>query len=152
MPGSYDERATWIQLFAVVVTFAAGAAVVARMLARGETDIVAYAWVYGGAFVALVTIIVAGHILSAILAVTVGGEDPDAVDRTDERDRVIAWRAEACTSWLVGVGVFAAVVMLIVEASPIWVANVLVGCGYVSETVKYLLQLRWYRLGMPAIG
>ena len=148
MNTSFYERITWVQRIAMSAVLLVTAAWVWRMMVQGQTDIASYAWVYLIAFGVLVVAIVAGAITVSILSVVVGKEDPDTIDRSDERDKVIDWRADACTSWVVGIGVVAALILLAVEASPVWVANALVAASYLSAIAKNTLQLYWYRNGM----
>ena len=80
-----------------------------------------------------------GHTLAAI------AERPE--DR-DERDRMIAWKAENDSSWILGVGVLAAIFGLAAPIDPAWIANGLLATLFLSEVLKRALQLRYYRRGI----
>ena len=147
MNSSYYERSAWIQLAALLAVLSVAGAVVGSMLNRGDSDIASYGWVYLIAYVALIIVVIVGHIGMSILSVTLGNEDAETLDKADERDKVISWRANAYTSWIVGATVAIAVIMLVFDASPIWVANVLVAGSFVAEIAKQLVQLFWYRVG-----
>lgn len=152
MNGSFHERSAWIQLISLVGVFGIATWRVGMMMANGETDLTAYAWVYGIAVAAQVIITIGAHILMSILLVTVGGESCDTIDARDERDKVIEWRAEASTAWLTSVGAVTGVILLIAGSDAVWVANAIVGMLFISGVMKLTLQLVWYRRGsaLPA--
>lgn len=144
---SFHEKSAWIQLISLIAVFAIAGWKVSNMMLNGNYDITDHAWVYGLAFVGLIVIIIAGHIMVSIFAVAIQGEDADTLDQADERDKIIQWRSDACTSWITGLGVVLAVILLVIDAESVWVANVLVGVGYINEVMKNLLQIMWYRRG-----
>ena len=100
MDASFEEKSSWITLIGLLVVFGVYLAVAARMLSAGVTDAVPYLPVFALAVALLVVVLAAGHVAVAIAS---------RPDGRDERDRLISWRAEHGSSWLLGAGVVAAV-------------------------------------------
>jgi hypothetical protein len=70
-----------------------------------------------------------------------------ATDRTDERDRLIDWRAEARSGWLLASGVIVGLGGMVVGVSNVWTANVLLASLYFAEVLRLTLQVVAYRRG-----
>jgi len=140
MNASFEERSVRITLGGLVLVFGLYFAVAGRMLTAGSTESVApFLPVFAVATGLLVLLLVVGHTLAAV------AESPE--DR-DERDRMIAWKAENDSSWLLCVGVLAAIFGLATPIDPAWIANGLLATLFLSEVLKRALQLRYYRRGI----
>lgn len=135
---SFEERSVWVQLVALVLALAGYAAVSGVMLSKGVDTFAAYVPVFAVSVVLLVLLLVGGHIFAALVG------KPEA---RDERDRLIGWRAESNSSWLLGMGVFAALTAMAFQVPTVWVAHVLLGSVYASEILKLVLQAAYYRRG-----
>lgn len=110
-----------------------------RMLSAGIDQVVAYVPLFTVAVVLLVVLLIAGHIAAAIM---------DRPENPDERDRVIGWRAESNSSWILGLGVLTAVAGMVLAIDTVWIANWLIFTLFVSEISKLVFQLLYYRRGM----
>jgi len=139
MGASFEEKSVWIQLIGTVLGLGAYFVVAGLMMSAGVTELVAYVPLFVVAVVLMVVLLVVGHAAAAIVGRT---ED------RDERDRLIGWRAESNASWLLGVGVLAAITGLIVSIEPVWIAHLLLLSLFLSEVLGYLLRLVYYRRGM----
>lgn len=136
---SFEEKSVWIQLIALIVVLGTYFLWAGRLLAAGVTELVVYVPLFIGAIVLLVVVLVAGHVLVSIAS------QPDG---RDERDRLIGWRAEANSSWILGMGVLAAICALIAAVENVWIAHLLLLTMLVSEVAKLALQLFYYRIGV----
>ena len=87
----------------------------------------------------LVTVLVAGHIVVAFA----GGSE-----ESDERDRLIGWRAESRSSWILSVGVLAALAGLIMSVENVLIAHVLLCSMLLTDVAKYVFQIVYYRRGV----
>jgi hypothetical protein len=139
MNGSFEEKSVWIQLVSVLAIMGGYFAIAGSMISSGIVELVAYVGLFIGTVVLLVMVLVAGHIAVAIVS---RREDPD------ERDRLIEWRAESATSWIVPVGAIAAITALVFSIENLWVAHLLLLSLFVAEVAKCGLQLLFYRRGM----
>lgn len=139
MDASFEEKSAWIQLTSLVVALAGYGWVAGHLLAEGIAIAPPYAAVFGVSVVAIVAINVVGHVAAALT----GG-----AGERDERDRLIEWRAESRSGWLLGVGVIAAISLLAVGVGPVWVANALLLSLFLSELLRLALQLLDYRRGL----
>ena len=63
----------------------------------------------------------------------------------DERARLIETRAEARAGFVLALGVFGALTLLLVGAAPFWIANALLGALVLAELVKGMLRAVGYR-------
>jgi len=138
MNASFEERSVWIQLVSVAAVLGTYFVVASMMLSRGVMALPAYVPLFVGSVVLLVVVLVAGHIVAAI------STRPDG---QDERDRLIGWRAESNSSWILGVGVFIGLTCLVLDLPDVWTANVLMLSLMVSEIVRFTMQLVYYRRG-----
>jgi uncharacterized membrane protein HdeD (DUF308 family) len=136
---SFDEKSVWIQLASVVVGLGAYFVVAGRMLFDGIEVLAAYMPLFALAVVLIVAVNVAGHIVAAIASRPEG---------RDERDRLITWRAESNSSWILGVGVIVAIIGLVVPVGEVWVAHLLLLALVAAEVAKDVNQLVYYRRGV----
>lgn len=137
---SFEERCVWVQLVALVLGLGGYFASAGPMLARGVMEMTPYVAVFAVCLVLLIVVQIVGHIAAAIL----GGAD----EQTDERDRLIGWKAEARSSWVLGAGVFCAIGALAFGVEAAWVANGLLLALFASEMLKLALQAVSYRRGV----
>lgn len=135
---SFEERSARIQLAGLCISFAGYLFVASRMLASGVRVLPAFAAVFGVSVALLVAILVVGHVIAAVT----GGAD----DR-DERDRLIEWRAEARSGWLLATGVIVGLACMAVGVPNAWTANLLLVSLYLSEVLRLTLQVVAYRRG-----
>lgn len=139
MNASFEEKSVWIQLISMVAALGSYFVVAALMLSKGVTVVVAYLPLFFAAVGLMVVVLVVGHIVVAIASRPAG---------RDERDRLIEWRAESNSSWVLTVGVFAAITCLVVSVDSVWIAHVLMLSLLLSEVVRFILQLVYYRWGI----
>ena len=99
----------------------------------------AYVPLFVGTVVLMVALLVAGHVVAAIAS--------RREDR-DERDRLIGWRAESNSSWVLAVGVFAAITAMLFSINNVWIAHLLLLSMFLSQVLDYTLQLVYYRRGV----
>lgn len=136
---SFEEKSTWVQLTSLVVGLGGYLVVAGLMLSNGVTALPAFVPVFAVAIVLIVAINVAGHAVAAIAS---------RADEADERDRLIGWRAESFSSWILGVGVIGAIIALILSVGSVWVAHLLLISLFGSEAAKQVLQIVYYRRGI----
>lgn len=139
MGTSFEEKSVWIQLAGVGVGLLAYLVVAGRLLAGGVREMPAFAAVLALATILVVGVVVAGHVLAAV----VGRRE----DR-DERDRLIEWRAEHGSSWVLAAGVCGAVACMILGVENVWTASVLFVSLALSELMGLGLRLVYYRRGV----
>ena len=143
MGASFEEKSVWIQLIGTLIGLGTYFAVAGRMIAAGTMALPAYVPVFIGAVVVMVAITVAGFIVAAVTGRT---------DGRDERDRLIGWRAESESGWIVAAGVVTAITAMILDVHMVWIANGLLASLFVSEMVGYVLRIVYYRRGMSGAG
>jgi hypothetical protein len=135
---SFEERSAWIQLAGLGVSFAGYLFIASRMLASGVRALPAFAAVLAVSVALLIVILVAGHIVAAATGRT---------DDRDERDRLIDWRAEARSGWLLAAGVIVGLGCMVAGVPNVWTANLLLAALYVAEMLRLTLQVVSYRRG-----
>lgn len=139
MTASFEEKSVWIQLVCAMLGLSAYFVIAGRMLASGITALPAYAALFGVAVALMVVLLVAGHVVAAIASRPEG---------RDERDRLIGWRAESNSGWLLATGVLGAVVGMLLGIENVWTANILLLSLFLSEILGYALRLVYYRRGV----
>ena len=139
MNASFEEKSVWITLVGLVAVFGFYFIAAARMLSEGVTAVPEFVPLFALAVVLLVVVLGVGHTVVAIASRPEG---------RDERDRVISWRAENNSSWVLGVGVVAAIFGLGMPLEGVWIANGLLMALFLSQVVRLLFQLYYYRRGV----
>ena len=139
MDASFEEKSVWIQLLSLVVGVGGYLVVAAILILNGVQSLAAFVPYFIVAIVFVVVINIAGHTVAAFTS-----RSHDA----DERDRLIGYRAESQASWLLGVGVIAAIMALIVSVEGFWVAHLLLISLFGAEVLKDVLQVVYYRRGI----
>ena len=139
MNASFEEKSVWIQLISMVGVLGSYFVVAGLMLSRGVTVVAAFVPLFFVAVVLLVAVLVAGHTVVAIASKPEG---------RDERDRLIEWRAERNSSWILSVGVLAAITGMVLSVGNVWIAHLLMLSMLLSEVARYVFQLVYYRRGM----
>jgi hypothetical protein len=139
MGASFEERSVWIQLFSMVLILGGYFLVAWQMLSAGVTVLVPYVPVFAVAVTLMVIVIVVGHAAVAVASRPEG---------RDERDRLIEWRAESNSGWVVGAGVILGICAMIASVPNVWTAHLLLMSLFLSEVLRFVLQLVYYRRGM----
>ena len=135
---SFEEKSVWIQLTGLVISFAGYLFIASRMLASGVRALPAFAAVFGVSVALLITILVVGYVVAAVTGRT---------DDRDERDRLIEWRAEARSGWLLATGVIVGLGCMATGVPNVWTANLLLVSLYSSEVLRLTWQVVAYRRG-----
>lgn len=139
MNASFEEKSVWVQLFSIVAMLGFYLVVASRMLAEGVMALVAYVPLFVIAVVLLVILMTAGHIVAAIASRPEG---------RDERDRLIGWRAESNSSWLLAAGVIVAINAMVFGVDAFWIAHLLLLSLFLSGLLGLVMKLVYYRRGV----
>ncbi len=139
MGTSFEEKSVWIQLASMVLGLGTYFIIAGGMLSGGVREVPAFATLFLFATAFMAVLLIAGHIVAAIASRPEG---------RDERDRLISWRAEHNSSWVVAAGVCGAVTCMILGIENVWTANLLLLSLALSEVLGFVLQLIYYRRGL----
>ncbi len=139
MDTSFEEKSVWIQLVSLVVGLGGYLIVAGLMLSNGVSVLPPFVPVFAVAVILIVAVNIAGHVVAAIAS---------RPDKADERDRLIGWRAESRSSWILGIGVIGAIMALILSVGGVWVTHLLLISLFGSEVAKDVLQIVYYRRGI----
>lgn len=139
MGPSFEEKSVWVQFVGTTVALATYVWIAAAMYVRGVDRLEAYAAVFTVAVILMVVILIVGHILAAVVGKP---EEPD------ERDRVIGWRSESNSSWVLAVGVLATLACMVGSVPEVLTAHVLLLSLFASQMMQYGFQILYYRRGM----
>lgn len=139
MDASFEEKSVWIQLLSIVVIFGGYFVVAGMMIRKGVVGLPAFVPLFVVTIVLLVVVNAAGHAVAAVASRPEG---------RDERDRLIGWRAEANSAWIVATGAICAIMCMILSIENVWIAHLLLLSMCLSETVRCACQLVYYRRGM----
>lgn len=139
MNASFEEKSVWVQLLATLAGLGAYFVVALMMMSSGVTALAAYVPLFAAAVVLIVVLMIAGHIAAAIS----GRPEP-----RDERDRLIEWKAESRSAWVVTAGVFGAIAGMLFGFESVWIAHGLLGSVLAAESLGFILRLVYYRRGV----
>jgi len=136
---SFEERSVWLQLFSMVLVLGGYFVMAWRMSSQGVTALPSYVPMFAGVVILMVIVLVSGHVAVAIAS---------RPDGRDERDRLIEWRAESNSGWLLATGVLAGITAMVLSVPNLWTAHLLLFSLFLSEVLKLVLQVVYYRRGM----
>ena len=136
---AFEEKSVWVQLFALTLILGGYFLSAGHMLLAGVDRLAAYVPVFAVSVVMLVALLIAGHIVAIATSRS---------EQRDERDKMIAWRAESLSSWVMGVGIIMAITAMVVGVSNVWVAHGLLLSLLLSELGCLLLRIIFYRRGI----
>lgn len=139
MSMSFEERIVWITLVSMLVTFSVYFVIATRMIAAGVTVVAAFAPLFIVVLIAMVVIVGAAAAVAALVSRPEG---------RDERDRLIEWRAEHNSGWVLGAGVIIAIGGLAITVENVWIAHLLLLSMFLSQVLKHAVQLYHYRRGV----
>lgn len=138
---SFQEKSAWAMLAALLITYGWYFADVLPQAMAGDIPLDA---VDGKLLAMIVVVIVLSIIFHIVIAVTTGGED----EAEDERDRLISWRADARSSYALGLGAVGALLMMLAGWPVFWIAHTLLAGLVLSEIVRSVLRIADYRFGL----
>jgi hypothetical protein len=141
MSMSFQEKSLWVSLTGLLVAF--GAYFYLAYLTMMSTPMAkdvgpAQAVLFMGVTAILVIILVAGHVVIALL---------DRRPETDERDRSIELRGERYGSYVLATGVFFALCTAVMTEGNAVMAHVLLGSWVLAQGVEIVAQLVMHRRG-----
>jgi uncharacterized BrkB/YihY/UPF0761 family membrane protein len=139
---TFKEKSLWITLVGLVVAFGGYfySAYSTILPTTAAKDLLPHqAGLFIGATVLLVLILVAGHIVIALL---------DRRTEPDERDRLIELRAGQYSSFVLATGVFFALCTALMTEGNAIMAHVLLGSWVIAQGVEITSQLVLYRRGV----
>jgi len=139
MSASFEEKSVWIQLGALVVCGSIYGAIAGRLLASGVREMPAYAAIFMIAVVVMVVFMIVAYAMVALSGRQEG---------SDERDRLIAWRSEHNSGWVLATGVLTGVACMVLGLENVWTANILLGSLFLAEGLGLSLRLRYYHKGV----
>jgi len=139
---TFNEKSLWITLAGLVVAFGGYfySAYSTILPTTAAKDLLPHqAGLFIGATVLLVLILVAGHIVIALL---------DRRTEPDARDRSIELRAGQYSSFVLATGVFLALCTALMTEGNAIMAHVLLGSWVIAQGVEITSQLVLYRRGV----
>ncbi|MDX2117109.1 MAG: hypothetical protein SFY96_02890 [Planctomycetota bacterium] len=139
MSASFEEKSVWVQLIAMTVALGVYFFIAGRMLASGVHSVGAFAALFMIAVVFMVVLMVIAYVVAALTT---------KVEGRDERDRLIAWKAEHHSAWLTAVGMLGAVACMAAGVNNVWTANLLLLSLAVAEILGFVLRIVYYRRGV----
>ncbi|MBX2999462.1 MAG: hypothetical protein KF893_13180 [Caldilineaceae bacterium] len=134
---SFQEKSLWLQFVGLIAVFSLYFFSV--LPAETATVMPHQIGLFVGMVVLLVMIMVAGHILIAII---------DRRNETDERDQLIELKGERNSSYVLATGVFLALCAAVLTEGNFVFTHLLLGFWVLAQLVEIGSQLYFYRRGV----
>ena len=141
MSMSFQEKSLWVSLAGLLLAFGGyfHSAYVTMLPTSAAKDVLPHqAGLFIAATVVLVVILVAGHVVIALV---------DRRTETDERDRSIELRGGRYGSFVLATGVFVALCAALVTEGNAVMAHVLLGSWVLAQGVEIVSQIVMHRRG-----
>ena len=145
-----SERTVWAGAIASVLVGLVYITVIATRAAEMPVEEVSWVVPMVWAMGSLIVVIILGTIASAIatgIAAEVRGEEPEFEDG-DVRDKQIDLLGDARAYTCSGLGGLAAIILLMLDADPFWVANTLFLSGLTAGLIAAVVKIHAYRNGI----
>jgi amino acid transporter len=138
---TFMEKSTYTTTLLLLIVFGAYFALVLGPVAASPHRQGAFTGLVVAATVVLTILAAVSHVVLAVLFRT------QANAAHDERDRLIALRSERLSGYILAVGVFAGIVLAMLETAPFWIAQALLAAWVLAEVGEGLSKLVQYRRG-----
>ena len=149
-PMTLDERAVWVYLAVLIATTALYLAIVVPRALSTPIEQVEWVtpmiWSLGLSIGATIV----GSILVAIgsaVSLAAKGRKPQVELSSDARDKDIKRLGNRSTQGAIGAGLFAALVLAMIDADTFWIGNAVWIAGVVGGLVETTVKIRAYRRG-----
>jgi len=139
---TFIEKSTLTTTLLLVVVFGTYFALVLGPVATSPDRQGAFTGLVVAATVVLTILAAVSHIVLAVLFRT------QANTAHDERDRLIALRSERLSGYILAVGVFAGIVLAMLETATFWIAQALLAAWVLAEVSEGISKLIQYQRGM----
>ncbi|MEL6368509.1 MAG: hypothetical protein AAFR91_08880 [Pseudomonadota bacterium] len=139
MNAGFEEKSAWVQFGALVLVLGSYFLAATKMYSAGVNDIRAYVPVFSISVVLLVVTLIAGNIVAIATSKS---------DQADERDRMIAWRSEYLSSWVMGLGIIGAITAMVFKINTVLIAHGLLASLLLSTLLCMGLRILFYRRGV----
>lgn len=138
---SFREKSAWISLLAYLGIYGFYFMNVAAALARGDADGAQFLGLFGQSVVLFVLMIIVGTVIAAVTA------PKDAQAPEDEREKLIALRANSASGYVLASGVVLTIGVIFFGVKDFLVINLLFFALVISEIFKIVMQIALYRRG-----
>lgn len=138
MNNGFKENYQWLTLISVAVIYTY---YFIRVLPAAGPDITGE---QVALFVAMVVLLVAIHLIGAILLIAV---DRFREPETDERDLLIDLKARRNESWVLSLGIFAGISVAFFLPGNFWVMHTLLASLVLTQVVESATVIFYYRRG-----
>jgi hypothetical protein len=145
-----NQRTVWATLIAFPLVGAVYCAVILSRAASMPVEDVSWVTPMIWSMASVIAVVILGTIASAIasgVAAGVRGDEPE-FEEGDIRDKQIDLLGDARAYTVYGFGGLATLILLMLDADPLWVASTLFMAGIVSGTVAAAIKVRAYRTGI----
>ena len=145
-----SERTVWASVFTFALVAVVYVTVIATRAAQMPVEEVSWVAPMIWAMGSLIVVIVVGTIASAIatgIAAGARGEKAE-YEEGDVRDKQIELVGNARAHGVSGLGGFAALILMMLDAPTFWVANTLFVSGLIAGLTAALVKVRAYRNGV----
>lgn len=138
---TFQEKSALVMTSILLLVFGAYFVLVLGPVAISDERQYAFTGLVIGATVATAILAAASHVVLALVFRS------QASAGQDERDRLIALRSERVSGYVLAVGIFAGIVLAMMEADTFWIAQALLGAWVLAEMAEGALKLVLYRRG-----
>lgn len=138
---SFQEKGAIVMTSVLVIVYGIYFTAVWRLLSTTSADEVVYQPLMIIATVPpLIILAVLSHIVLALA-------NPKEANANDERDRLITLRAERIGGYVLAMGVFAGIVLAMIESPYFYIANALLLAWVLAEITERITKVVLYRRG-----
>lgn len=135
---SFEEKSTALMLGILLLVYGWYFATVIESVVEGDVTNTGYQGRLIVTVFAVIILAIVGHIVIAAVR-------PGEAGHADERDRLIDLKGEWPGGFVLGTGVFAGIVLAVIEAEHFWIANALLLAMVLSEVTSSVAKLVLYR-------
>jgi len=139
---SFKEKSIWTSLITTIIVFGYYFTRVFNLLNQTTTDSTNLIVLFIGVVIVMIILEIVSHITLAVIY------KKEVNESSDERDKLIELKGIRISYWILIFGIFQAIVSLLMNKSPLMVANIILLFFVFAQIVGESIKLYYYRKGI----
>ena len=139
---SFKEKSIWTSLIITIIVFGYYFTRVFNLLKQTTTDSANLIVLFIGVVIVMIILEIVSHITLAVIY------KKEVNESSDEREKLIELKGIRISYWILILGIFQAIVSLLMNKPPLMVANIILLFFVFAQIVGESIKLYYYRKGI----
>ena len=139
---SFKEKSIWTSLIITIIVFGYYFTRVFNLLKQTTTDSANLIVLFIGVVIVMIILEIVSHITLAVIY------KKEVNESSDEREKLIELKGIRISYWILILGIFQAIVSLLMNKPPLMVANIILLFFVFAQIIGESIKLYYYRKGI----